>query len=48
MDFNSVERVVEFLDMDQEAPTITDIRTPTNVTIPTLRLYMTYLHFLYL
>ncbi|KAG2235533.1 hypothetical protein INT48_003096 [Thamnidium elegans] len=30
MNFNSVERVVEFLEMDQEAPTITDIRPPTD------------------
>lgn len=28
MSFNSVERVAEFLDMEQEAPSITDIRPP--------------------
>ncbi|EPB91889.1 hypothetical protein HMPREF1544_01183 [Mucor circinelloides 1006PhL] len=28
MNFNSVERVVEFLEMDQEAPTITDVKPP--------------------
>lgn len=31
MSFNSVERVVEFLEIDQEAPTITDIRPPKEV-----------------
>ncbi|OAD04591.1 hypothetical protein MUCCIDRAFT_139587 [Mucor lusitanicus CBS 277.49] len=28
MNFNSVERVVEFLEMDQEAPTVTDVKPP--------------------
>ncbi|GAN05680.1 ABC bile acid transporter, the ATP-binding cassette [Mucor ambiguus] len=28
MNFNSVERVVEFLEMDQEAPTATDVKPP--------------------
>lgn len=33
MSFNSVERVVEFLEMDQEAPTITDVRPPKEVSL---------------
>lgn len=32
MSFNSVERVVEFLEMDQEALTITDVRVPSDVS----------------
>ncbi|KAG2202200.1 hypothetical protein INT47_002119 [Mucor saturninus] len=32
MNFNSVERVVEFLEMEQESPTITNIRPPSNVS----------------
>lgn len=32
MNFNSVERVVEFLEMDQEAPTTTDVRPPKEVS----------------
>lgn len=32
MNFNSVERVVEFLEMEQESPSITDIRPPSNVS----------------
>lgn len=32
MSFNSVECVVEFLRMDQEAASIIDIRPPTNVS----------------
>lgn len=32
MDFNAVERVVEYLETDQEAPAITDVRTPANVS----------------
>jgi ABC-type multidrug transport system fused ATPase/permease subunit len=28
MSFNSVERIIEFMEMDQEAPTITDLRPP--------------------
>jgi rhodanese-related sulfurtransferase len=38
MSFNSVERVVEFLEMDQEAPTITDVRPPSEVS--SLELYL--------
>ncbi|KAG2227320.1 hypothetical protein INT45_004275 [Circinella minor] len=29
MNFNAVERVVEFMEMDQEAPAITDVRPPS-------------------
>ncbi|KAI7895791.1 P-loop containing nucleoside triphosphate hydrolase protein [Mucor mucedo] len=29
MSFNAVERIVEFLEMDQEAPSITDVRPPS-------------------
>jgi hypothetical protein len=29
---NAVERVVEFMEMDQEAKTITDIRPPSDVS----------------
>ena len=32
MNFNSVERVVEFMEMDQEAPAITDVRPPPSVS----------------
>lgn len=32
MSFNAVERVVEFMEMDQEAPAITDVRPPANVS----------------
>ncbi|KAI7862036.1 P-loop containing nucleoside triphosphate hydrolase protein [Spinellus fusiger] len=30
MNFNSVERVVEFMEMEQEAPSITNVRPPAN------------------
>lgn len=33
MSFNAVERVVEFMEMDQEAPVITELRPPENVRI---------------
>lgn len=32
MNFNSVERVVEFLEMDQEAPTVTDVKPSPEVS----------------
>lgn len=31
MSFNAVERVVEFMEMDQEAPAITRLRAPAEV-----------------
>ena len=33
MNFNAVERVVEFMEMDQEAPAITDVRPPSLVDV---------------
>lgn len=33
MSFNAIERVVEFMEMDQEAPTITQLRPPTEVKL---------------
>jgi hypothetical protein len=33
MSFNAVERVVEFMEMDQEAPAITQLRPPSDVSI---------------
>lgn len=32
MSFNAVERVVEFMEMDQEAPAVTELRPPSNVS----------------
>lgn len=32
MNFNSVERVAEFMEMDQEAPAVTDVRPPSLVS----------------
>lgn len=42
MSFNAVERVVEFLEMDQEAPSITNIRPPSEVL--TILVYSFYLY----
>ena len=33
MNFNAVERVAEFMEMDQEAPAITDVRPPSSVCL---------------
>jgi hypothetical protein len=33
MNFNAVERVVEFMELEEEAPTITDKRPPKEVII---------------
>lgn len=33
MSFNAVERVVEFMEMDQEAPDVTELRPPPDVSI---------------
>jgi hypothetical protein len=33
MSFNSVERIVELMETEQEPPVITDIRPPTNVCV---------------
>lgn len=32
INFNAVERVVEYLNLDQEAEAITDVRPPTDVS----------------
>lgn len=37
MSFNAVERVVEFMEMDQEAPAITELRPPNEVRIYTIK-----------
>ena len=33
MNFNAVERVVEFMEMDREAPAVTDVRPPSLVDV---------------
>lgn len=32
MNFNSIERVAEFMEMDQEGPAVTDVRPPALVS----------------
>lgn len=32
MSFNAIERVVEYAEMEQEPPAITDVRPPTGVS----------------
>lgn len=40
INFNAIERVVEYLSLDQEAEVITDVRPPANVSNRQVRYIM--------